>query len=65
MLDKIVEQVRATGHALPDLNEECTLLESYSVAVRYPEHVPLPDSETGRRTLAAAMRIVDVAKTLL
>jgi HEPN domain-containing protein/predicted nucleotidyltransferase len=64
MLDKIVKQLRAASYDLPDLNEECRLLKRYSVAVRYPERVPLPDSETGRRTLAAAMRIVDVAKTL-
>jgi HEPN domain-containing protein/predicted nucleotidyltransferase len=63
-LDTIVDRLRAVGYTLPDLSAECELLKGYSVTVRYPEHMPLPDAATGRRTLQAAKRIVDVARGL-
>jgi HEPN domain-containing protein/predicted nucleotidyltransferase len=65
MLDEIVAAVRSAGYDLPDLSAECKLLEGYAVAVRYPEHVPLPNEDEGRRVLAAARRLVDLARERL
>jgi HEPN domain-containing protein len=64
-LDEIIAQLRLIGCDLPDLYEECRMLEPYAVAVRYPERTPLPDQAAGRRTLAAARRIIVAAHHLL
>lgn len=64
-LDELVGAARAIGCPLPDLATECKLLKDYAVGVRYPEDLPLPSEATGRVVLAAALRIIEVARELL
>lgn len=57
-LSRLCTAVRSTGYALPDVDDECRLLDPFAVDVRYPERVPIPDEVTGRATVAAARRVI-------
>jgi HEPN domain-containing protein/predicted nucleotidyltransferase len=65
LLHRLVQAALSAGCDLPDLDDDCHLLEPYAVDVRYPEQVAIPDDVSGRAALDAARRIIDSARRLL
>jgi HEPN domain-containing protein/predicted nucleotidyltransferase len=62
---ELVAVARQHGHELRDLEGACAILKEFAVAVRYPEHVPIPSEAKGRDAWAAAQLIADAVKAEL
>jgi HEPN domain-containing protein/predicted nucleotidyltransferase len=62
---ELVAAVKRAGYEFPDFAEEGKLLEPFSVEIRYPGTMPLPDEATGRATVEAGRRILDAARRFL
>ncbi len=64
-LAELIAEAGKLNYVFPDVAAECQLVRDYAVDVRYPEDVAIPDEATGRRVLAAAKTIIDVARELM
>jgi HEPN domain-containing protein/predicted nucleotidyltransferase len=64
-LDRLIAELQALDYALPSFTAESKQLDPYAVAIRYPDHAPVPNEAEGRRVIAAARRIFEAVEPLV